>query len=119
VANSKRDRAKAWVNGYTIVGTGIVVAAVVPGSTAMALASIEAHMCYEIGKIYRGPDYSLGDAALAASAIGIACVAGPAAALEAANLVPGPGWIVKGGVAGTVIKSLGEAIILHFESTSE
>jgi hypothetical protein len=118
MGKSNFDRARAWVNGYTVVGTGIVVAAVAPGSTAAALAAIEGHMCYEIGKIYRGGDYSLGDAALAAGAVGIACVAGPMAALEAANFVPGPGWVVKGAIAGSVIKALGEAIIVHFEGTS-
>lgn len=35
-----------------------VIAAVIPGSTSAALVAMEAHMCYQIGKIYRGDNYT-------------------------------------------------------------
>jgi len=115
---SNAERARAWVNGYTVVGTGIVIAAVVPGTTSAALAAMETHMCYEIGKIYRGGDYSMGEAILAAGAVGIVAIAGKMAALEALNFVPFAGWAAKGVIAGGIIKALGEAVIAHYEAAT-
>lgn len=116
---SCEDKARAFVNSYTTIGTGIVVAAIVPGSTSTALILIEGHMCYEIGKIYLGDNYSLRDATGAAAAIGISAVAGQVVALEAMNWLPGPGWLVKGVTAAGVIKALGEVVIVHYESVSD
>lgn len=119
MTKSKKDRARAWVHSYMAIGTGIVVAAVFPGSTSAALATMEAHMCYEIGKIYKGSGFTMAEALRVAAVVGIASVAGQLAALEAANFVPIAGWAVKGAIAGTVIKLLGEAIIAHYEATSD
>lgn len=116
MSKSKRERAKGWVNGYTVIGTGIVVAAVFPGTTSIALIAIEEHMCCEIGKIFRGENYSLVDAATASTSIGLVAIGVQLAALEACNFLPGPGWLIKGGVAGTTIKLLGESIISFYES---
>lgn len=113
---SKKEHARVWVHSYVVIGTGIVVAAVVPGLTSVALGTMETHMAYEIGKIYRGDNFTMGEALRVAAAVGIACVAGPLAALEALNLIPFAGWAVKGVVAGGVIKALGEAIIYHYEA---
>lgn len=113
--NDKKDRSRRWVHGYTAAGTGIVIAAVIPGMTSAALISMEAHMCYQIGKIYRGDDYTMEEAIAVAKIIGLISVAAPLVAMEALNAVPLAGWAVKGGVAGTVIKGLGEAIIAHYE----
>lgn len=113
----RKERARAWVNNYSVLGAGIVMAAVFPGSTALALATMETHMCYEIGKIYRGGVYSMEEAAAAAAAVGIAVIAGPIIALEALTWIPFAGWAAKGAAAGAVIKALGEAIIHHYEST--
>ncbi len=52
-AMSKRDEAKNWVHGYTTVGIGIVIAAIIPGSTSLALMGLDATMAYHIGKIYK------------------------------------------------------------------
>ena len=111
------DKARAWVNAYTVGGTGLVIAAVVPGSTTAALATIEATMCYQIGKIYRGDDYTWGEALAAAGVVGLVSVTAKLVALEALNFVPGAGWLVKAPIAGTVIKGLGEAVISHYEKT--
>jgi hypothetical protein len=37
----QRDKALAWVAGYTVTGVAIVIAAVVPGTTALALLTLE------------------------------------------------------------------------------
>jgi len=39
--------------------------------------------------------------------------------MEALNAVPFAGLVVKGGVAGTIIKGLGEAIIAHYEKLEQ
>ena len=110
-----KSRARRCVNGYAIAGTGVVIAAVIPGSTSAALVAMESHMCYQIGKIYRGEDYTMQEALAAARVIGMVAVAAPLLAMEALNAIPFAGWAVKGGVAGGVIKTLGEAIIKHYE----
>jgi uncharacterized protein (DUF697 family) len=113
--NDKKARARKWVNGYTVVGTGVVIAAVIPGATSTALAAMEAHMCYQIGKIYRGDNYTMQEAIAMARIVGLVAIAAPLVALEALNAVPIAGWAVKGTVAGGVIKTLGEAIIARYE----
>ena len=113
--DDKKIRARKWVNGYTVAGTSIVIAAVIPGSTSAALAAMEGHMCYQIGKIYRGDNYTMQEAVAAARVIGMVAIAAPLLAMEALNAIPFAGWAVKGGVAGGVIKALGEAIISHYE----
>jgi uncharacterized protein (DUF697 family) len=119
MTKTKKERARSWVHSYVVIGTGIVVAAVVPGATSLALATMEGHMCYEIGKIYRGPDFEMAEALRIAAAVGIAAIAGQLIALEALNLIPFAGWAVKGVAAGGIIKGLGEAIIAHYEAVSE
>lgn len=113
---SKRQLARNWVNSYAIGGTAVVVAAIFPGSTSVALMGIEAKMCLHIGQIYRGPQYSMGDALGATAAVGFACVLGKIAALEALNWLPWAGWAAKAAIAGAVIKGLGEAIIEYYET---
>lgn len=115
MAKSKQEQARVWVDGYAIAGAALVIAAVVPGATSVALVAIETTMCFQIGKIYRGDGFSMGDAVAAAGVVGLAAVVGKIAALEALNLIPLAGWAVKAPVAAAVIKGLGEAIIFHFE----
>lgn len=113
---SKQDRAREWVNNYAITGTGIVVAAIVPGATSVALMAIEATMCFHIGRIYRGDDFSMKEAGGIAASVGLAAVAGQIVALEALTLIPWAGWAAKGVIAGGIIKTLGEAIISYYEN---
>jgi uncharacterized protein (DUF697 family) len=112
---SNRSRAETWVNGYAVAGTGLVVAAVVPGATSAALITIEATMCYQIGKIYRGDDYEWGEAVAAAGVVGLAAIAGKIVALEALTLIPWAGWAAKAAIAGGIIKGLGQVVIAHYE----
>jgi len=113
--DEKKSRARKWVNGYTVAGTAIVIAAIIPGTTSTALAAMEAHMCYAIGKIYKGEDYTMKEAVAVARIVGLVAIAAPMIALEAANAVPIAGRAVKGTIAGGVIKTLGEAIIARYE----
>jgi len=115
VKADKQVRARKWVNGYMAAGSAIVIAAIIPGSTSAALCTMEAHMCYQIGKIYLGERYSFKEATSAARAIGLAAITGKLLAMEALNFAPGLGTFAKAGVAGGVIKALGEAIIKYYE----
>ena len=114
---TKKDRARKWVNGYSVAGAAIVIAAVVPGTSSAALVTIEIQMCYKIGKIYRGDDYKWEEADAVASVVGLAAVVGKLAALEALNLVPLAGQVAKASIAVGIIKGLGEAIIAFYEQT--
>jgi uncharacterized protein (DUF697 family) len=117
--SSKKDKAQTWVNGYAVAGAAAVAAAVFPGSTSAALIAIEGHMCYQIGKIYRGDDYSLSEGIAVAGVIGLASIGAKLVALEALNFVPFAGWVVKAPIAGGVIKILGEVIIAHYEKLED
>jgi len=85
--DDKKVRARRWVNGYAIAGTGVVIAAVIPGSTSAALVAMEGHMCYQIGKIYRDDNYSMQEAVAAARVIGLVSVSAPLIAMEAMNAI--------------------------------
>lgn len=115
---NKRDEAKNWVHGYTTVGMGIVIAAIIPGSTSLALMGLEATMAYHIGKIYKDL-FTMDDALEVAQKVGLAAVLGKIAALEALTLVPFAGWAVKAPIAGAVIELLGHSIIDHFENETK
>lgn len=119
MSKTKAQKARVWVDGYAIAGAALVIAAVVPGATSAALIVIEGTMCYQIGKIYKGDEYTMGEAVATAGVVGLAAVVGKIAALEALNLLPIAGWAVKAPVAGGVIKALGEAIIMHFERAED
>ena len=114
--SDKKARARKWVHGYVAAGTVIVVAAVIPGSTSAALIAMEVTMCYQIGKIYKGDTYDMRDAMKAAKIIGLVAIAAQLVALEALDFVPFAGWAVKAGIAGGVIKALGESIIKYYEA---
>lgn len=112
---TKQEKSRKWVNGYAVAGTAAVVAAAIPGTTSATLIAIEIGMCLQIGKIYRGDEYTKSEAIAAASMVGLAAVGGKLLALEALNALPFIGWPVKAAIAGGVIKTLGELIIDHYE----
>ena len=111
----KQSKARNWVNGYAIAGAAIVVAAVFPGASSVALMGIEIHMCLEIGRIYRGDNFTMGEATAAAGVVGLAAVVGKILALEALTLIPFAGMPAKAAIAAAIIKGLGESIIAHYE----
>lgn len=115
----KRQEAQKWVKGYTSVGVAIVVAAIVPGSTTIALIAVEATMVSHIGGIYRGTDISMEEAAAIAGRIGLACIVGQIGTLEFLNTLPVFGWAAKAAIAGTIIITLGDSIIDYFEEQDD
>jgi len=116
--NYKQELAMNWIHGYAATGAGIVIAAIIPGSTSAALMALEGIMAYHIGKIYRDL-ITMDDALQVAQKVGLAAVLGKVAAIEALNLVPVAGWALKAPIAAAVIELLGHQIILHFESGAD
>jgi uncharacterized protein (DUF697 family) len=115
---SKKARAKKWVNGYSLAGGGVAAAAIIPGATTAALFTLETTMVLHIGRIYRGQQFSKEDARAVVGAAGFMGTVGLGSkvAMEGLTFFPVVGWAIKGGIAGTVIKTLGELIIKYFES---
>jgi uncharacterized protein (DUF697 family) len=118
VDDERRRKAEKWVNGYTATAVGTVVAtAIVPGAATAVLCTLEATMCYQIGKIYKH-DWSMAEATTAAGVVGLAAFFGQIAALEAAILT-GPGaFVIKPLIAAGIVKSMGKLVIKHFEDTT-
>ena len=113
----KYSKAEKWVNGYTATAVGTVLAtALVPGAATAVLCSLEATMCYQIGRIYRH-DWSMTDASAAAGVVGLAAVAGQIVAMEAAILTGPFAFAIKPVIAATIVKTLGKLVIKHFEDT--
>jgi len=120
-SESKKARARKWVNGYALTGSGVAAAAIIPGATTAALFTLETTMVLHIGRIYRGQHFSKEDAVAVAGAAGFMGTVGLGAkvAMEGLTFFPVVGWAIKGGIAGTVIKTLGELIIKYFESIEQ
>jgi len=112
--SSQRAEAQNWIHGYASTGAGLVIAAVVPGSTSLALIGLEGVMAYHIGKIYDA-NMTLEQARDIATRIGLASVTGKLVALEALNFIPLAGWAVKAPIAFGIIQLLGGSIIEYFE----
>lgn len=118
--SEKRRVATNWVNGYTATGTALVIAVChIPGMATGVCVTIEGIMCFQIGKIYRGSDYSMEDAAAAAASIGLASLVGTIVAIEAAALLGPLGWPIKGPLTAGLIKTLGELVIKYYESMDD
>jgi uncharacterized protein (DUF697 family) len=111
----KRAKAEAWVNGYTATAVASVLGTSwLPGASTAILCTLEATMCYQIGRIYK-VDYSMGEATAVAGAIGVAAFVGKLAAMEAATFIPVIGWAAKPAIAAGIVKSMGQLVIKHFE----
>jgi uncharacterized protein (DUF697 family) len=116
----KRRRAEGWVNGYTATAiAAVVVVSPVPGAATPILCGIEATMCWNIGKQYRGDGWTMADAKAVAGLIGLAAFAGQIIALEAAILLGPFAPIGKAAIAGSIVKGMGKLIIRHFEVLAE
>lgn len=117
----KKAKARKWVNGYTATGGAVATAAIIPGATSMALLTLETTMVVHIGRIYRGQQFTKADAVAVVGAAGFAATVGLGTklAMEGLTFFPVIGWAIKGAIAATVIKSLGEVIIKYFESIEE
>lgn len=118
MSESKMQKARNWVNGYAAAGGVVAGVAIIPGATTAALFTLETTMVLHIGRIYRGDKFSKEDAIAVAGAAGFAGTVGLGAklAMEGFTFFPIVGWAIKGGIAASVIKGLGEVIIKYFES---
>jgi len=115
-AAEKRSKAEKWVNGYTATAVGTVLTtAFIPGAATAVLCALEATMCYQIGRIYKSENWSMGDAKAAAGVIGIAAFAGNIAAMEASILLGPFAFAAKPVIAATIVKAMGKLVIAHFE----
>ncbi|KAF0240065.1 MAG: GTP-binding protein HSR1-related protein [bacterium] len=112
------QKARSWVNGYATTGGVVAGVAIIPGATTAALFMLEITMVLHIGRIYRGNKFSKEDAIAVAGAAKFAGTIGLGAkiAMEGLTFLPFIGWAIKGGIAASVIKALGEVIIKYFES---
>lgn len=111
----KRQKAEAWVNGYTATAVGtVLVSAMVPGIATAILCSLEATMCYQVGRFYHH-DWSIQDGAAVAGVVGLAAFVGQIAALEAAILTGPFAYAIKPAIAAGIVKGMGQLVIKHFE----
>jgi uncharacterized protein (DUF697 family) len=110
-----RQKAENWVNGYTATAVATVLGTSwLPGASTAILCTLEATMCYQIGRIYK-VNYTMGEATAAAGVVGVASFVGKLAAMEACTFIPFAGWAVKTTIAGSVVKAMGQLVIQHFE----
>jgi uncharacterized protein (DUF697 family) len=117
--DERRRKAEQWVNGYTATAVGTVLAtALVPGAATAILCTLEATMCYQIGKIYKH-EWSMGEATATAGIVGVASLVGQIAALEAAILAGPLAFIIKPAIAAGIVKAMGQLVIKHFEDASD
>lgn len=111
----KRNEAEAWVKGYTATAVATVLGTSwLPGASTGILCTLEATMCYHIGKIYKA-DWTLSEASTVAGAIGVTAFVGKLIAMEAMTFLPIAGWAAKSGIAAGVVWSMGQLVIKHFE----
>jgi uncharacterized protein (DUF697 family) len=108
------DRAHEWVHTYAAGGAVLATIPLPPGGNTITLGLAETHMIYWLAKIY-GEDLSVKEIAVVAGGLELAGLGLKAAAMEAANLIPIAGWIVKGAIAASAIEGIGFAITRHFE----
>jgi uncharacterized protein (DUF697 family) len=113
---TKSEIAREWINEYSKSGGAISVAAVVvPGFTTTAMGTILTHLCYQIGKIFKGDEYSYTEAVEVSKLIGLSSITGQLVSLEALNFIPFLGWAAKSVILYGLIKTLGNTIIEHYE----
>lgn len=113
-----RKKAEGWVNGYTATAIGaVLVTTPVPGGATAVLCTLEATMCYQVGKFYKH-NWTAEDGAAAAGVIGIAAFVGQIAAMEAAILTGPLAFAIKPAIAAAIVKSMGQLVIKHFEDST-
>jgi len=112
--NSPRHRANQIVNNYSTGCAGTALSTGPLPGTSVALAGIEAKMCYEIARAYQQyptmKECSTIIAGLAVASVGLKSIA-----IEAASFFPVIGWVAKSGIAYAGCQIVGMAIIDHYE----
>lgn len=110
-----RDQAKTIYKQYSAGGGGFaVLVAPIPGASQLALTALEVKMVTDIARVY-GFNLTKEEIGTVIGGLLAGSTAIKAGVMTVAEFAPGIGWVVKGGVAATVIVALGEAAIKYFE----
>ena len=104
-ANSVVRQAAVW--------NAVIGAEPVPGLDIPFLLAVQAQMVLRVGAIYGEPLSVQRARTMAATIVG--GVALRYLAQQGAKLIPGPGWIVAGAIAGTGTWAIGQVTIRYFE----
>ncbi len=113
---TKAELARDWVNGNSAAAVAVVLGtSLVPGAASAVLISQELYMAWHIGSIYKA-DITQADVGASVAAVGLAAVAGPIIALEAAILLGPAAFYAKPVIAAGIIKTIGELLIQYFEA---
>lgn len=112
-ATTCKDKARTLVHKYAAFGTAWALLPI-PGATSVGLTALETHLIYWIGRIY-GEEPGARDVAMTAAGLELASVALKTVAVEGATFVPGIGWGIKAGIAGSAIEGIGQLTIEHYE----
>src|SRR5215831_20831428 len=107
-----RSKARSLVHKYAAFGTAWALLPI-PMATSVGLTALETHLVYWIGRIY-GEHPSARDVAMTAAGLELASVALKTVAVEGATFVPGIGWGIKAGIAGSAIEGIGQLVIDHY-----
>jgi uncharacterized protein (DUF697 family) len=108
-----RTKARSIVRKYAAFGTAISALPLPPGTSA-ALAALETHLIYYVGKVY-GEDLTHAETMIVASTLNVAGMALRTLAREGVGLIPVVGWGVRAAIAGSGIMGIGELAIRHYE----
>lgn len=108
-----RVKARSITRKYAAFGTAISALPLPPGTSA-ALAALETHLIYYVGKVY-GEDLTHAETMIVASTLNVAGMALRTLAREGVGLIPVAGWGVRAVIAGSGIMGIGELAIRHFE----
>lgn len=109
LAEAERE-ARSLVNKWTLAAGAI---GVVPGST-LFLAGADVKIIHDVAKAFEVETYTVEEVL---AVIG-ASVAGKTAADVGLSMLPGIGWLIKGGIAAATTKAAGEIMIRYFKAKS-
>jgi hypothetical protein len=122
---SKSERARAWLDHY--VKTEAVRLSVttvwLPASSTVQIFTLVREMtkmmCYGIGKIYKGDNYTLAEATEVADTLDLTVVTNKLAAVAAFKVVPVVGAVLgsQSSVVVRVIREIGTLIITYYEQS--
>lgn len=104
------EEAKMIVAGAAAAATGV---GWVPGSSLL-LGGVDAILIKKVADAFGVEDYSIEQVT---AAIG-KCFIGKAIATELLSFFPGPGWIIKSGVAGAMTATAGALLIQYMKTKS-
>ncbi|MBE6471501.1 MAG: hypothetical protein E7000_07340 [Coriobacteriaceae bacterium] len=113
----RRPLALESVNETAVQNAGIGVVAIIPGADMPLMTLNQVKMLLEMAAAY-GEELSLGRIKEIAAIVGgaFAC---RTVARQAVGLVPGVGWVVKGGIGYVGTVAMGHALLQYFESGTD